>query len=112
MMLQSNRTIQEVEFIRRAMMMERDSFLPNWRLAARFVSPRRFVGTEIEKRNPIPEKTRQIFDSTAGMSSRTFVAGMMNGATSAVKPWWILEPMDERVKDQMTMKLFHPLALS
>ena len=101
-------TISECESKRLEMQQERDIFVPGWKTQARLVSPNRYL-SETDRRNPTLKRARDIFDNTAGMANRTFVAGMMNGATSRAKPWWGLEPVDVRIKSSTTTRYTHGL---
>lgn len=96
-------TLSDVESIRMMMMQNRDPYLPYWRTQAQFISPKRFIESIPGRRNQNAyARAREIFDNTAGRANRTFVAGMMNGSTSRVTPWWTLEPLDIQLKTTQT----------
>lgn len=82
-------SFSEVNALRETLNNGRDPYLQNWRTQAKFISPERFLeGTG--QRNKGNKSTRDILRNTAGRSLRTFVAGMMNGATSRARPWFDL----------------------
>lgn len=95
-------TIGEAETIRQGMLIQRSPYEPVWRALSEFVSPHRYVDNVPTERNPARKKAKQIMDSTARLSLRTFVAGMMNGATSRARPWWTLVPIEARYNNPVT----------
>jgi len=62
------------------------------------MSPERFIDVNPTQRNRGQQKTRDILRNTAGRALRTFVSGMMNGATSRARPWYDLVLVDESKK--------------
>lgn len=100
-------TIGEAETIRQGMLIQRAPYEPVWRALAEFVSPHRYVDSVPTERNPARKKSKQIMDSTARLSLRTFVAGMMNGATSRARPWWTLTPIEARYNNQTTDRFLY-----
>jgi hypothetical protein len=94
--------IGEAEAIRQGMLMQRAAYEPTWRALAEFVAPSRFIDSVPTERNPARKRSKQIQDSTARLSARSFVAGMMNGATSRARPWWTLIPIEEKFNNPMT----------
>lgn len=88
----------EIESIRQVMHNSRDPYVQSWRTQAKFMAPERFVETNPNQRNRGQQKTRDILRNTAGRALRTFVSGMMNGATSRARPWYDLVLVDESKK--------------
>lgn len=88
----------EVDGLRQTMHNARDPYLSAWRTQAKFISPERFIEATPNTRNNGQKKTRDILRNTAGMSLRTFVSGMMNGATSRARPWYDLVLVNEQKK--------------
>jgi hypothetical protein len=64
-------------------------FLPKWRDLARFIAPERLKENPNDKHNGLRKDSR-IIKNQAGRSLRTFVSGMMNGATPRSRPWFNL----------------------
>jgi len=67
--------------------------LPEWRLAAAFVAPNR-LRENLSNKAPGRRNDHRIIDNQAGRSLRTFVSGMMNGATPRARPWFNLTTND------------------
>jgi len=63
--------------------------LPLWRELARFIAPERLKENPDDKNNG-SRKDMRIIKNQAGRSLRTFVSGMMNGATPRSRPWFNL----------------------
>lgn len=97
--------VGRAEAIRLGMLTDRSIYEPVWRALAEFVSPHRYIEEVPTGRNNTRKKAKQILDSTARLAIRTFVAGMMNGATSRARPWWTLIPIEERFNSPMTERL-------
>lgn len=96
-------TLPEVEAIRLTLNQNRDPFIPFWRTQAKFIAPKRFIELIPGQRNQNAwARAREIFENTAGRANRTFVAGMMNGATSRARPWWTLRPLNKSIKNTAT----------
>lgn len=94
--------IGKAEAIRLGMLTDRSIYEPTWQALAEYVAPSRYVDTPPTDRNSIRKRSKQILDSTARLGIRTFVAGMMNGATSRARPWWTLVPIEERFNNPET----------
>ena len=63
--------------------------LPTWRLLSQYIAPERFKADPKDKSNGA-RKDQRIIKNQAGRSLRTFVSGMMNGATPRARPWFNL----------------------
>lgn len=85
----------QVQYLRNRMMTDRSTYLNNWRVRARWMSPNRFKNAHTQ-RNQGQRKDQDIINSQVRLSLRTFVSGMMNGATSRARPWFKLVAVDER----------------
>ena len=99
-------TFPEVQAIRQTMHNSRDYYIPNWRVQAKFISPERFQEALPGKRNLGHKSTRDILRNTAGRALRTFVAGMMNGATSRARPWFDLTLVDQSKRTTQSDRYF------
>lgn len=97
------------ESIRREMLLQRMPYEAVWRACAEFNSPSRYVPDVPTERNPARRRSKQILDSTARLAIRTFVAGMMNGATSRARPWWTLTPIEDQYNSYETQQFLHKL---
>lgn len=99
-------TFAEVQGIRQTMNNSRDYYIPAWRAAGKYLSPERFVETYPGQRNLGHKSTRDILRNTGGRALRTFVAGMMNGATSHAHPWFDLVLMNSALQNTETDRYF------
>ena len=81
-------TRTEVEGIRQALKTEMHRHLPKWRTLAKYISPHRLK--EDHQKVDGRRKDYDIINNQAGRSLRTFVSGMMNGATPRSRPWFNL----------------------
>jgi hypothetical protein len=63
--------------------------LPTWRLLSQYIAPERYKSDPKDKSNG-QRKDQRIIKNQAGRSLRTFVSGMMNGATPRARPWFNL----------------------
>lgn len=79
----------EVTALRNRMRDSMNRHLPTWRELARFISPERLKENPDDKNNG-SRKDQRIIKNQAGRSLRTFVSGMMNGATPRSRPWFNL----------------------
>jgi hypothetical protein len=79
----------EVTALRNKMRDGMNRHLPTWRELARFISPERLKENPDDKHNG-SRKDQRIIKNQAGRSLRTFVSGMMNGATPRSRPWFNL----------------------
>lgn len=88
-------SLATVQSHRSVMNRSRDTNIPYWRTQSKFVSPERFVEPGNSQRNTGRKSTRNILQNTAGLSLRTFVSGMSNGANSRARPWYDLVMVDD-----------------
>lgn len=86
----SELSFAQVQQQRNMLNLNRDKYIGNWRTQAKFIAPERFIESRPSQRNNGQKSTRDILRNTAGLALRTFVAGMMNGATSRARPWYDL----------------------
>jgi hypothetical protein len=80
-------------------------FLPKWRQLAQYISPERLKENPDDKHNGY-RKDRSIIKNQAGRSLRTFVSGMMNGATPRSRPWFNLTVNNKGKAASATAKKF------
>ena len=78
----------EVEGIRQSLKTEMHRHLPKWRTLAKYIAPHRLK--ESDQKVDGRRKDENIINNQAGRSLRTFVSGMMNGATPRSRPWFNL----------------------
>lgn len=99
----SKLTISETMQLRSSLRQELSYYLPEWQLASMYVAPQRFrtPGQKGGKRND-----RKIIKNQAGRSLRTFVSGMMNGATPKSRPWFNLTVSDHKKANSSSAKKF------
>lgn len=76
-----------IDNLRLQMVHERDLHLPVWKLLSKYIAPRR-LKEDHSPRIDGRRKDEHIIRNTAGQSLRTFVSGMMNGATPKSRPWF------------------------
>jgi hypothetical protein len=79
----------EVEGLRSSLRNELSKQLPTWKLLSKYIAPERYKDDLSNKDNGT-RKDRSIIKNQAGRSLRTFVSGMMNGATPRSRPWFNL----------------------
>lgn len=86
-------------------MLERSSFLPQWRDLNDFILPRRarFFTNDT---NQGDRRNLKIIDSTATMAVRTLRSGMMSGITSPARPWFKLTTPDPDLADYAPVKQY------
>ncbi|MBF31868.1 MAG: putative portal protein [Prokaryotic dsDNA virus sp.] len=84
----------QVQQIRNQLIVDRSRHLETWRKRAKMMSPNRFNNNPSDK-NRGQRKDQDIINSQVRRSLRTFVSGMMNGATSRARPWFKLISVDE-----------------
>ena len=77
----------EIVNIRQSLRDEMEKHLPKWRLLAEYISPNRLKEKGATKVDG-SRKDQSIINNQAGRSLRTFVSGMMNGATPRSRPWF------------------------
>ena len=80
-------------------------FLPKWRQLAQFIAPERLKENPDDKHNGY-RKDRDIIKNQAGRSLRTFVSGMMNGATPRSRPWFNLTVNNKNKAQSSTAKRY------
>lgn len=82
-------TYAEVEGLRNRLRDDLTKKLNTWELLASYIAPERFKLNPDDKHSSY-RKDRNIIKNQAGRSLRTFVSGMMNGATPRSRPWFNL----------------------
>lgn len=82
-------SMARVDAVRMQLRNEMGLQLPTWELAARYIAPRRLKADGQPKQDG-SRGDHHIIRNTAGRSLRTFVSGMMNGATPRARPWFDL----------------------
>jgi hypothetical protein len=87
-------TFTQTQQLRNQLLVDRSRHLETWRVRARIMSPNRFNNTPSDK-NRGQRKDQEIINGQVRRSLRTFVSGMMNGATSRARPWFKLISVDE-----------------
>lgn len=97
-------TKPQIDAIRTQMRQEMGQHLPVWKLAAKYIAPKR-VKTD-GRRVDGSRKDQHIIRNKAGRSLRTFVSGMMNGATPRARPWFDLVASDPSVMDLANVKRY------
>ena len=84
----STLSFNEVHALKSSLRNEMEKQRPLWELQAEYIAPRRFVKNPGEKGRVT--RARKIIKNQAGRSLRTYVSGMMNGATPRSRPWFNL----------------------
>ena len=97
-------SFSDVEHLRLIMNRSRDNYLPEWRTAAKFISPNRIQ--ENSERNRGAKSNDRILRNIATRSLRTFISGMMNGATSRARPWFKLTLTNPSLKNTRVKRVF------
>lgn len=95
----------DIEWIRLQHISDRSRYLNKWSTASEFLSPRRFNNTEYD-RNMGQRKDQRIINNLARRSLRTFVSGMMNGATPRSRPWFNLTTLSESKRNATPVKRY------
>ncbi len=98
-------TKSEIQSIRSSLRDEMHRHLPKWRLQAKYISPHRLK--EDSKKVDGRRKDKDIINNQAGLSLRTFVSGMMNGATPQSRPWFNLIVNDPSIPQNTAVKTFY-----
>lgn len=82
---------------------ERESFIPTWREAGEYLSPRapRFMTSDVNKGD---RRNQKVIDNTGSRASRAAVAGMMSGITSPARAWFRLAATDPSLAESDTVK--------
>lgn len=98
-------TYAEIDTLRLQMRNEMQEHLPKWRLLSRFIAPKR-LKEDGSPRIDGARKTKDIIRNTAGRSLRTFVSGMMDGATPRDRSWFNQVSSDPRKMQIPKVKSF------
>jgi len=94
-----------IQSIRTQMINERDQHLPTWRLLSKYIVPRR-LKEDGSPRIDGRRKDEHIIRNTAGLSLRTYVSGMMNGATPRTRPWFDMVTSDHKLTGDDSVKRY------
>ena len=87
----SRLSLSEVQGVRTSLNNEMKKHLPAWKDQANFISPKRIKdASNNSQKVDGRRKDENILNNQAGRSLRTFVSGMMNGATPRSRPWFNL----------------------
>ena len=86
----------EVTNVKHQMFNDRSRYLNKWQDAGDFLSPNRFQKNTSDKHDG-SRKDQKIFKETARLALRTFVSGMMNGATPQSRPWFRLTAIEPEI---------------
>lgn len=84
---------------------ERSSFIPLWRELSDFHLAHRGRFLVSDRNKGHKRNTKQI-NNTSRLAVRTIASGMMAGITSPARPWFKLGMSDERLMDDMSVKLW------
>lgn len=96
-------SFSQIQFLRNQLITDRTRHLNTWRGRAQFMSPNRFSDNPNNK-NDGSRKDHEIINGQVRRSLRTFVSGMMNGATSRARPWFKLVSVDEKAGNSTAAK--------
>jgi len=86
-------TYSDIVRLKASMYNNRSRYLDKWKEAAQFLSPNRFNNNPSDKHNG-SRKDQKIFKISARLALRSFISGMMNGATPQSRPWFRLVEAD------------------
>lgn len=95
----------EIDNIRNDMHQARRLHVPKWQSIAEYISPYRYRNGQ-EERNQGQRKDHKILRNEAGLALRTFVSGMMNGATSRARPWWRFTTLNTKIRNRPEVKRY------
>lgn len=95
----------EIDNVRNDMLQARRLHVPKWQAIAEVISPYRYKNGQ-EERNQGQRKDHKILRNEAGLALRTFVSGMMNGATSRVRPWWRFTTLNKKIRNRPEVKRY------
>ena len=95
----------EIDNIRNDMHQARRLHVPKWQSISEYISPHRYKNGQ-EERNQGQRKDHKIIKNEAGLALRTFVSGMMNGATSRVRPWWRFTTLNKKIRNLPEVKRY------
>lgn len=97
-------TKAEAQNLRESLRFEMKRHLPKWRLLSKYIAPKRLK----ERTNKVDGNRRdeEIINNQAGRSTRTFVSGMMNGATPRTRPWFNLTTTDYKSNKESEVKRY------
>lgn len=99
------RTLGDLESLRSVMVSDRSRHLTVWKEIAEFMSPSR-IKTNPHNSNDGSRKDKKILKNAAGLALRTFVSGMMNGATPQSRPWFNLTVTDRVAANDTSAKRY------
>jgi hypothetical protein len=97
-------TLTEVTSIRAKLRDDMLRHMPMWEVLAEYISPQRIRKAPGETGSVY--KARKIIKNQAGRSLRTFVSGMMNGATPRSRPWFNLTVTNKSKATSQTAKKY------
>lgn len=98
----------DVDNLRSTLISNRSRKLEMWRVLAEFMSPNQYKHNH-DKHNA-SRKDQKIINNIARRALRTFVSGMMNGATSQSRPWFKLAVTSpNKSKSTLAMNYFSQL---
>lgn len=97
-------TKSEAENIRTSLRYEMQRHLPKWRMLAKYIAPKRLK--ERTKKVNGSRRDEEIINNQAGRSLRTFVSGMMNGATPRTRPWFNLTTNNHKANQDAAVKKY------
>ena len=80
--------------------------IPRWETMAMFLDPGRFTQYPDSAKNDNVRKDFKILDNEAGRALRIFQAGMNNGATPQVRPWFNLTTNDPKISSSSTVRSY------
>lgn len=101
----------EVKGIRSTLQDDIQEHLSKWHTQALFISPNRYVEDPFSKHKGA-RKDLRIIKNQARRSLRTFVSGMLNGATPQARPWFNLTTNNEARAGSSTVKRYFSQAQS
>lgn len=88
-----------------ALRTERSSFVNHWTDLGDYILPR-YMRFTTSDRNRGDKKNTKIIDSTATLSVRTLMSGMMGGITSPSRPWFELRTQDPDLNEFYPVKVW------
>lgn len=98
-------TRSQIDNIRLSLRTEMQRHLPKWRMLSKYISPQRLK--EDNQKVDGRRKDQYIINNQAGRSLRTFVSGMMNGATPRNRPWFNVVSNDPRIKKTSSTERYY-----
>ena len=82
----------QVELIRTDLLTDAQPVRRKWRTSSREIAPYSFRESSIK--HDLGRKDQRILRNVAGLSLRTFIAGMVNGNTPPTRPWFYLTTLN------------------